>query len=69
MRAKFIYEAFEKKSRDQRVSELVYRHLNKIQNTEDLGNALKQDLYIPDWKFKEIFDTIRTLKDLGTASM
>jgi len=54
MKAKFIYEAFERKSAEQNRDIMLSPHLNKIETLEDLYSAKEKDLNIPAWKIEEI---------------
>jgi len=78
MKAKFINEAFEKKSKDVRKKELLYPEINKIKDIRTLRQALKEGVpfnAIPEEKLNDLFkkanvyeisDYIRILKEINS---
>lgn len=54
MKAKFINEAFEKKSAESRRDNITNPHLAEITDARKLVRAIHDDLYVPQWKIDEI---------------
>jgi len=70
MKAKFIYEAFEEKNREQKKDTMLYPELLDIKNPIHLFQSLKAGLKIesvPKWKIEEIVKTINTPYELDMA--
>jgi len=67
MKAKLIYEAFERKSAEQNRDIMLNPYLNKINNLLDLLRALLKDIGIPGWKIEEIAQETTTHQKVENA--
>jgi len=59
MRARFVNEAFEEKNKVEKRDQLLYPYLLEITWTGHLWKALENNLFVPEWKIKEIVNQIK----------